>query len=158
MERLTDRTEDGIAYVKSETGVEGVGVSTTQRRLPELIARLAAYEDTGLEPEDLKKPFNEDAILKLAAQYLKTTPDHLKELVQAEKDGQLVVLPKVSEADRKLFAENLHDVFTEWANDDPSVGIFGMSEGERALAAAIMKALAPDKAEAALAEKGEPGA
>ena len=29
--------------------------------------RLAAYEDTGLEPEDLKKAFNETAILKLAA-------------------------------------------------------------------------------------------
>lgn len=55
--------------------------------------RLAAYEDTGLEPEDLKKVFNADAVLKLAAQALKTTPAHLRELVQAEQDGRLIVLP-----------------------------------------------------------------
>ena len=54
---------------------------------------LAAYEDTGLEPEDLKKAFNETAILKLAAQALRTTPDHLHDLLQAENEGRLVVLP-----------------------------------------------------------------
>ncbi len=53
MKRLTDRTAYGLAYVKSETGVEGIGAATTQRRLPELISRLAAYEDTGLEPEEV---------------------------------------------------------------------------------------------------------
>lgn len=57
------------------------------------LERLAAYEDTGLEPEDLKKAFNEEVILKLAAQCLDTTPDHLRELLQAEKDGRLIVLP-----------------------------------------------------------------
>lgn len=55
--------------------------------------RLKKYEDTGLEPEDLKKAFNETAILKLAAQALSTTPDHLRDLLQAEQDGRLVVLP-----------------------------------------------------------------
>ena len=54
--------------------------------VPKLYGRLAAYEDTGLEPEDLKKAFNETAILKLAAQALSTTPDHLRDLIQAEKD------------------------------------------------------------------------
>lgn len=56
-------------------------------------ARLAAYEDTGLEPEDIKKVFNADAVLKLAAQVLGTTPERLRELVQAEQDGRLAVLP-----------------------------------------------------------------
>ena len=55
--------------------------------------RLAAYEDTGLDPEDFKKAFNEDALLKLTAQYLGTTPDRLRSLVEAEKEGCLVVLP-----------------------------------------------------------------
>mgnify|MGYP000176184142 CR=1 FL=1 len=36
---------------------------------------------------------NIQTALKLAAQCLGTTPDHLRELVQAEKDGRLVVLP-----------------------------------------------------------------
>lgn len=53
MKRLTNRLPDGTAYVVSETGEEGVGCFTTQRRLPEVIARLAAYEDTGLTPEEI---------------------------------------------------------------------------------------------------------
>lgn len=48
------------------------------------IDRLAAYEDTGLEPEAIKKCFNEDAMMKLAAQYLGVTPDRLRELVEAD--------------------------------------------------------------------------
>jgi len=52
MERITSRTCDGVAYVRSETGTEGVGHFTTQRRLPEIITKLAAYEDTGLTPEE----------------------------------------------------------------------------------------------------------
>ena len=55
--------------------------------------RLAAYEDTGLEPEDMKRAFNEDAVLKLAGQALGMSPDRLRDLAQAEKTGRLVVLP-----------------------------------------------------------------
>ncbi len=69
------------------------------------------------------------------------TPERVAELAQAEKDGRLVVLPEVLEADRKLFTDNLKDVFDEWANYDPSVGIFGMSDGEAALANALMRGL-----------------
>lgn len=55
---------------------------------------LAAYRDTGLEPEEIK-----DLELKVAT--LETIekmydglghPDYLRELVQAEKNGRLVVL------------------------------------------------------------------
>lgn len=69
MNRLTNRLSDGTAYVVSETGTEGVGAITTQRRLPELIARLAQYEDTGLEPEQCAK------------------------YAQADIEGRLLVLP-----------------------------------------------------------------
>ena len=54
--------------------------------------RLAAYEETRLEPEDMKKAFNEDATLKLTGQALGMSPDRLRELAQAEKEGRLVVL------------------------------------------------------------------
>lgn len=57
------------------------------------VDRLSAYEETGLEPEDMKRAFNEDAILKLAGQALGMSPDRLRELAQAEKTGRLVVLP-----------------------------------------------------------------
>ena len=55
--------------------------------------RLAAYEETRLEPEDMKKAFNEDATLKLTGQALGMSPDRLRELAQAKKKGRLVVLP-----------------------------------------------------------------
>lgn len=52
----------------------------------EVVDRLAAYEDTVLEPEDFKRAFSEDTILKLAGQALGITPDRLRELAQADKD------------------------------------------------------------------------
>ena len=58
-----------------------------------LVDRLATYEDTGLEPEDIKKAFNEGALLKLTAQHLGTTPDRLREWAKADKEDRLVVLP-----------------------------------------------------------------
>lgn len=57
------------------------------------VNRLAAYEETRLEPEDMKKAFNEYATLKLAGQALGMSPDRLRELAQAKKKGRLVVLP-----------------------------------------------------------------
>lgn len=51
-----------------------------------VLDRLAAYEDTGLGPEEIKKTFNEEAVLQLAAQALGTTPERLRELVKA-RDG-----------------------------------------------------------------------
>ena len=57
------------------------------------VERLAAYEETRLESEDMKKAFNEDATLKLAGQILGVTPGRLRELAQAKKEGRLVVLP-----------------------------------------------------------------
>ena len=54
--------------------------------------RLAAYEDTGLTPEEIKAPFTEDAMINLAAQALGVEPSRLRELAEADKDGRCVVL------------------------------------------------------------------
>lgn len=43
--RITGRMSDGTPFVLSETGNEGVGYITTQRRLPEIIIKLAKLED-----------------------------------------------------------------------------------------------------------------
>ena len=90
MERLTKRIDGRLVFPS-----ELIGVMMTPSNDPmfQILTRLAAYEDTGLEPEDLKKAFNETAILKLAAQVLRTTPDHLRDLLQAEQDGRMAVLP-----------------------------------------------------------------
>lgn len=52
---------------------------------------LQAYKATGLEPEDFKRAFSEDTILKLAGQALGITPERLRELAQADKEGLCVV-------------------------------------------------------------------
>lgn len=54
--------------------------------------RLAAYEDTGLGPEEIKQVFTEEAALKLAGQFLGITPDRLRELAQADREGRCVVI------------------------------------------------------------------
>lgn len=89
MERLSDTAIEII----NELHTERLDYYSEYIPLIDAVNSLSAYEDTGLEPEDLKKAFNETAILKLAAQALSTTPDHLRDLLQAEQDGRLVVLP-----------------------------------------------------------------
>lgn len=60
--------------------------------------RLAAYEDTGLTPEEIKAPFTEDTMINLAAQALGVETSRLRGLAEADKDGRVVVLPcKVGE-------------------------------------------------------------
>lgn len=56
----------------------------------EAVDRLAAYEDTGLEPEDFKSAFTEDALLKLIGQLLGVAPDRLRELAQADREGRWI--------------------------------------------------------------------
>lgn len=55
------------------------------------LKKLAAYEDTGLDPEDLKKTFNEELLLTMTAQMMGITPERLRELVEADRDGRCVV-------------------------------------------------------------------
>ena len=93
----------------------------------ELAARLAAYEETGLEPEDMKRAFNEDAVLKLAGQALGMSPDRLRKLAQAEKEGRLVVLPceigsPVYSHARKLDGADYVRETEFWWSDIPQMG------------------------------------
>ena len=58
-----------------------------------VVERLAAYEDTGLTPEEIKAPFTEDTMINLAAQAMGVEPSRLREIAEADKDGRCVVLP-----------------------------------------------------------------
>lgn len=89
MERLTYWCDNGHGGGKWFVAIDAEGGEDYGPH----IDRLAAYEDTGLEPEDLKRAFNEDAVLKLAGQALGITPERLRELVQADNEGLCVVLP-----------------------------------------------------------------
>lgn len=55
--------------------------------------RLAAYEDTGLTPEEIKAPFTEDTMINLAAQPLGVEPSRLRELAEADRNHQIVIRP-----------------------------------------------------------------
>lgn len=101
-------------------------------------SRLAAYEDICFDADGKER----------------ITADELSALVKARDEGQVMEMPDVSERDRQSMADFLHDCFAEWI-DDPSVGLYGMTEGEAALANAIMAALTRTEAEAALGGGGD---
>lgn len=65
--------------------------------LDKIVDRLAAYEDTGLEPEEVLPKEYAGEVMKsmiLLKEYQKIGPvDRLRELVQADREGRCVVLP-----------------------------------------------------------------
>ena len=147
MERLTEKTVGCFEYaLKDHKAVPGeFGTYDAFFDYSMAVKRLGHYEDTGLEPEDLKKAFNETAILKLAAQALSTTPDHLRDLLQAEKNGRMVVLPcKVGDTVYQIDAERVYESEVKWIIFDCDDIAFD----ERAIGGSIF--LTRDEAEAAL--------
>ena len=75
MERVTQKNERGY-YLLGDGIYSDWGVPEKFRG--DDVDRLAAYEDTGLEPEEIKATFTPEAVIKLAAQALGTTPDRLE--------------------------------------------------------------------------------
>lgn len=86
MERLTYRDKDGFPMMKKRGGFKQGGVE-----------RLAAYEDTGLEPEKVLPKDKADEIalklMRLADLENFCSYARLRELAEADRDGRLVVLP-----------------------------------------------------------------
>ena len=98
MERLTKRVGQHVYYIGFDCNNPGSGDIPAEMDAGEVrkvLHRLAAYEDTGLEPEEVKDLQLEVATLKTIEKMYDGLgrPDHLRELAQAEKDGRLVVLP-----------------------------------------------------------------
>lgn len=98
MERLTELDEYGNADIVALSDVmpelyAGLSFSET-RALTDALNRLAAYEDTGLEPGEVKDFYSRfcearDIAVALGQEYA----DHVDELLEAEKQGRLIVLP-----------------------------------------------------------------
>lgn len=119
----------------------GLDSGALYERVCKYLAELVSYKDTRLTPEEIELYKEAQEISESMA------PARLIEFAKAEKDGRLVVLPEVQEDDRKTFAEDLQELFDDLSNYDPSVGIFGWSDGEAALANAIMSVLNRQEAE-----------
>ena len=77
MERLTERWGGGDVWVKDHDYVSAA-------------YRLAAYEDMGLTPEQCE---NAKAIIESAFSDDTSKAERILELLKADKDGRLVVLP-----------------------------------------------------------------
>ena len=86
MERLTYRDKDGFPMMKKRGGFKQEGVE-----------RLAAYEDTGLEPDEVLPKDKADEIalklMRLADLENFCSYTRLRELAEADRAGRLVVLP-----------------------------------------------------------------
>lgn len=56
MQRLTERTSAGVAYIGKHTQLPGLEDASTMKVAArrEVMRRLCAYEDTGLTPEEIK--------------------------------------------------------------------------------------------------------
>ena len=95
MERLTNKREADAQRKAYETRMK----QGYPRNIPEeRFLRLAAYEDTGLEPEEIEQLKGEGFGLRLdkqeLEQYRAIGPiDRLRELAQADREGRCVVLP-----------------------------------------------------------------
>ncbi len=95
MERLTTRRrDDGRWALRND---DGANIKEQINKIPRAIVRLAAYEDIGLEPEDIdalqKRERGLAEMLANVSCGCAVTYTRLAELAQAEKDGRLVILP-----------------------------------------------------------------
>lgn len=98
MDRLTVRRSDGRFAIANK---DGATPTEQVLKIPMVINRLAAYEDTGLEPEEIKKIKQdvEDGYMKSTARCYGINVSRLRELAQADREGRCVVLPDAKYTD-----------------------------------------------------------
>lgn len=118
MERLTERAEN------CPDPKEIYGVLVKNHNYVAVAHRLAAYEDTGLTPEEIERVINaygrgqtlrtENALRLEAVKDIST--DRLRELAEADKDGRVVVLPcKVGDVVYGFYGEKtILPMVTKW--------------------------------------------
>ena len=103
--------------------------------------RLAAYENTGLEPEEIESLCDMDRREKMAEmlrieEYFGVSIDRLRELVEADLEGRCVVLPSVKQKDKEFLFDALSEAVSGWGD---------ISKGEKTLADSILVGLKGEK-------------
>lgn len=97
MKRLTYRHEDQCGNPTNHIS-QSISLRYMAREewLEKVAVRLAAYEDTGLEPQEIEKIRQdvEAGFLKQTARRYGIDVERIRELVEADRDRRVVVLPK----------------------------------------------------------------
>ena len=117
MERLTRRSDTGHAYYPRcfEEPCNGNGCKFKDCPFDETICeRLAAYEDSDCEPEEVLPKDKADEIalklMRLADLESLCSYDRLRELAEADKNGRVVVLPcKIGDKLYRVFAGEIFE-------------------------------------------------
>lgn len=141
MERLTYKAQSNCGYIWA--------LHTPRHSLQNAIDRLAAYENTGLEPEEIEvqsiavaqcKPYM-DALCDEQGK-ISINPNRLRELAQAEKDGRLIILPESHKkairrtengCDSDFTAEEINNLLFAW--DEGRVVVLPCKVGDTVFAA-----------------------
>ena len=90
MERLSDTAIEII----NELHTERLDYSSEYIPLIDAANSLAAYEDSGLEPEEIADFMKRwEQAVEIGGMLKKYGIDHIWDIIQAEQDGRLVVLP-----------------------------------------------------------------
>lgn len=91
MERLTEKAVGCFEYaLKDHKAVPGeFGTYEAFFDYSMAVKRLGHYEDTGMEPDEIKNALDVNDIIP----EINVTVDHIRDLLQAEQEGRLVVLP-----------------------------------------------------------------
>lgn len=99
--------------------------SCSQRKCWE---RLKQYEDTGMEPEEIKELCADDVFetAKMIRNLIVSGEiNHLQDLLKAEQDGRLVVLPK---EDAEFLADLRHELLTQPTDGNRDPRFWGVKD------------------------------
>lgn len=100
MNRLTERTSDGIAYTKIPLNESHLNKLNKRGVIEQCFTgfvadHLAAYEDSGLSPEEvqeLAKAKTEKESAEYVVEAIGSEAKHIIDLLRAKEEGRLVVL------------------------------------------------------------------
>ena len=73
--------------------LNGVSKDVLRQIIRQLYSALAPYEDTGITAEEITATASLPMFVKVASAALGTTPERLRELVDADKEGRTVTAP-----------------------------------------------------------------
>lgn len=92
MKRLTYREEDGRALLTPYGATVYCSMQATADCFAKLEEKLAAYENTGLEPEAIEKLKEDLHVLDLLKEQVSDAEESIR-IAEARRDGRLIVLP-----------------------------------------------------------------